>query len=224
MAVDVTTATRLRYDGVETYLANQLDAGVTTIEFTTFLSTDGGTPIDTLVGDEYLALSILDANYRLAEIVYLTAYDAGAVVGTIERAAEGTADRTHPVDNKVVHATTVMDYVLVQDHDIDPTAHPEILTAAMAYTDSERVEHEDPVNDTHPEFAKKAGDTFTGPVIFDGEVTFNNDVTVSAGSVLTVEGDLSITGRLFLNGYEITASNGRPASPSANQIHFQTFG
>jgi hypothetical protein len=226
MAVDVTTATRLRYDGVETYLQNELTQGVTTIEFTSTLTADGGAPIDTLVGDEYLALTVLDANYRLMEIVYLTAYESGAVTGTIERGAEGTLDVTHPADNKVVHAATAMDYILVQDHDTDASAHPEILEAANAYTDSELVSHNQPASGAHPEFAKRAGDTFTGDVVFETDVQVDGTLTISEGASLVVNGDLRIegAGRFFLNGREMIAGNAPPTSPSANTIYIQTFG
>ena len=223
MAVDVTTATRLRYDGVETYLATQLDQGVTTIQFTTPLTADGGAPIDTLVGNEYLPLTILDANYRLKEIVYLTAYSSGAVTGTIERGAEGTLDVAHPVDDKVVHAATVVDYVLVQDHDQDASAHPEILAAAEAYTDNAITAHNED-SGAHPQFALKAGDTFTGPVVFEQDVQLQGTVTVTSGASLVIDGDLIINGRLFLNGREVIASNAAPTSPSANTIYIQTFG
>jgi len=224
MPVDVTTATRLRYDGVETYLATQLNQGVTTIEFATILTADGGAQIDTFVGDEYLALSILDANYRLKEIVYLTAYTSSALTGTIERGAEGTSDVTHPVDNKVVHAATAMDYVLVQDHDIDAGAHPEILTAANAYTDAAIAVHNQPDSGAHPEFAKKAGDIFTGDVTFQTDVQVDGVLTIPSGASLTVEGELRINGKFILNGREVIASNTPPTSPSANTIYIQTFG
>lgn len=222
---------RLRYDGVETYLATQLDQGVGTIQFTTSLTSDGGAEIDTLIGDEYLALTILDANYRLAEIVHLIAYDSGALTGTIERAQEGTLDVTHPVDNKVVHAATVQDYVLVQDHDADPNSHPEILAAAQAYTDAEIVEHDDEQTVPHPYFVKRTGDTFEGDVGFgpDSEgvattITVEGTLSVPLGAELVVDGDLVINGRLYLNGREIVASNTPPSAPTPNVIYIQTYG
>jgi hypothetical protein len=226
MAIDPTTAKRVRYDGLETYLNLQLDPGVTTIQFKTALSSDGGAPIATLLANEYVVLTLLDTNYRLAEIVYLTAYSSGALTGTIERAAEGTTAKTHPKDNKVVHAATVLDYVLVMDHNTTPTAHPEILTQANAYTDGKMADHlADP--DPHKVYAKKAGDTFTGSVTFSGvtnTTTVAGILDIPVGATLTVEGDLRITGRLFLNGREIVASNTAPVAPSANQIYIQTFG
>ena len=218
--------TRLRYDGVETYLANQLDVGVTTVEFTTHLTSDGGGTVDTFVGDEYLALSILDANYRLKEIVHLVAYDALSLTGTIERGQEGTIEWTHPAGNKVVHSATVYDYVMVQDHATDPSTHPELIDQCNGYTDTAIANHNDENFDDspHPYFAKKAGDTFTGPVVFDDVVTFNSDVTVAAGSVLNIEGDLNVTGRLFINGKEIVVSNTGPTDHGANTVWIQTFG
>lgn len=224
MPVDVTTATRLRYDGVETRLGAELLTGATTIQFTTALTSDGGIEIPSFIGDEYLPLSILDATYRLAEIVYLTAYSQGALTGTIERGAEGTADKTHLVDNKVVHSATVVDYVLVQDHDVSSGAHPEILAAAKAYTDAEITEHNQPDVGSHPEFAKKAGETFTGDVVFDTNVNVKGTLTIEAGASAVIDGDLVINGRFFLNGREVIASNTPPSSPSANTIYIQTFG
>lgn len=227
MPIDVTTAKRLRYDGVETYLATQLNSGVTTIQFKQALTADGGAPIATLQANEYLPLTILDANYRLAEIVYLTAYTSGALTGTIERGAEGTlGTKTHVVDSKVLHAATVVDYVLVQDHEGDPTAHGAILSQANAYTDGVMADHVNAA-DPHSVYAKKAGDTFTGDVIFSGStktVRVDGTLRVPAGATLIVEGDLKITGKLFLNGREIVASNTPPSAPSANTIYIQTFG
>lgn len=227
MPIDVTTAKRMRYDGIETYLATNLGSGVTTIQFTTALTADGGAPIATLQANEYLPLTILDANYRLSEIVYLTAYTSGAVTGTIERGAEGTlGNKTHPVGNKVLHAATVVDYVIVQDHEGDPTAHSAILTQANAYTDGKMADHI-AAADPHPVYAKKAGDTFTGNVTFSGidkVVTVAGTLHVPAGATLTVEGDLRVTGRFFLNGREVIASNTPPPNPSANTIYIQTFG
>lgn len=223
------TGTRLRYDGVETYLAAQLDLGTTTIQFTSALERDGGTQIDTLTGDEYLALTILDANYQLQEIVHLTAYNAGALTGAIERGQEGTSDQTHPVDNKVVHAATVEDFMLVQNHDSDSVAHPEILAAAQAYTDGALTDHEDIVNNPHPEFVLRTGDTLDGDYILaagDPGNTFTIEGTLSVGpdAELVVDGDLVINGRLFLNGVQISASNDRPAAPTPNHVHIQTYG
>lgn len=227
MPIDVTTAKRVRYDGLETYLDLQLSPGVTTIQFTTVLSADGGAPIATLQANEYIALSILDANYRLSEIVYLTAYTSGALTGTIERGAEGTtADKTHVVGSKVVHAATVMDYVLVQDHDDAVGAHPEILTQANAYTDGVMSDHVNAA-DPHSVYAKKAGDTFTGDVTFSGAtkvVTVDGTLRIPVGATLEVLGDLKVTGRFFLNGKEIIVSNTPPSNPAANTIHIQTFG
>lgn len=224
--------TRLRYDGVETYLATQLNQGVSTIEFTTALTADGGAPIDTLVGDEYLVLTILDANYRLAEIVHLTAYDSGALTGTIERAQEGTSDITHPADNKVVHAATVLDYTLVQDHDGDVSAHPEILIEAKAYTDTEIAAHEDDEENSHPNLVRRTGDSLEGDFTLsavdangDNNVfTVEGTLEIAGGAELVVNGDLVINGRLFLNGREIRADNNPPPAPTPNVIWFQTYG
>jgi hypothetical protein len=226
MAIDVTTAKRLRMDGVETYLDLALDDAVTTIQFKAALTQDGGAPVGDFQADEYMALTILDANYRLREVVYLTDYREGAVTGTIERGAEGTIGRSHEVDSKIVHAATAMDYILVQEHDGDQSAHPEILSAANSYTDGKMADHlADP--DPHSVYAKKAGDTFTGDVTFSGTdkvVRVDGTLRIPAGATLSVEGDLRITGRFFLNGREVIASNAFPTNPTANTIYIQTFG
>jgi len=217
----------MRYDGVEAYLNTQLDPGVTTIYFKTSLTADGGAPIATLLANEYLALTLLDANYRLSEIVYLTAYSTGNLSGTVQRGAEGTtSNKTHVVNSKVVHAATAMDYVLVQDHNVLPGAHPEILTQANAYTDGKMADHINAL-DPHTQYAKKAGDTFTGDVIFSNatkKVTVQGNLDIPVGASLTVEGELRITGKFFLNGREIITSNAFPVAPSQNQIYIQTFG
>lgn len=225
MAVDVTTATRLRHDGVETKLGNDLAQGVTVVEFSEPLTADGGAPIATLLANEYLVLSILDpVTYRLAEIVYLTDYTTNGLTGTIERGAEGTLDVAHNAGSKVVHATTAMDFVLVQDHDESPGAHPEILEAANAYTDAEIVSHNQPDSGAHPGLATTDGPTFTGDVIFEGNVQIDGILNIPVGATLVVDGTIQINGRLILNGREITAANTPPATPSANAIHIQTFG
>ena len=224
--------TRLRYDGVETYLATQLNQGVTTIEFSEPLKQDGDNAfIDTLVGDEYLALTILDANYRLREIVHLIAYDAGAVTGTIERAQEGTSDVTHPVDSKVVHSATVMDFMLVQDHDSDPNAHDALLTEAKAYTDTEIAGH-DAAEDSHALLVRRTGDSLDGDFVLsavdgDGDpniFTIEGTLQIGADAELVVEGDLVVNGRLFLNGREVRADNNPPPAPTPNVIWIQTYG
>jgi hypothetical protein len=226
MAIDVTTAKRVRYDGVETYLAVQLDSGVTVIQFDNPLTADGGAPIASLQENEYLPLTILDSQYRLAEIVYLTSYQTESLTGTIQRGAEGTITKSHPAGNKVVHAATVLDYVLVQEHDDDQSAHPEILTAANAYSDGLMADHVTDV-DPHSVYATKSGTTFTGDVTFSGvdkTVTVEGVLTVPSGATLVVLGDLRITGRLFLNEREIIASNTPPSAPASNTIYIQTFG
>ena len=55
-------------------------------------------------------------------------------------------------------------------------------------------------------------------------LTVKGILTIPAGAQLSVVGELRITGKLFLNGREIVASNTPPAAPSNNTIYIQTFG
>lgn len=225
--------TRLRYDGVETYLDIQLESDVNTIQLTEPLRHDGGIPIDTLQTDEFLALSILDSNYRLREIVHLTAYTAGDTFGTIERAMEGTINVTHPAGAKVVHASTVEDFLLIQDHDKDLNAHRPVIEAiAQGLIDTALNNHvgdTDPslsVDDPHPYYVRKSGAYFIGPVTFseDNTVTVQGSLNVPAGAVVNVEGDLNVTGKFTVNGRQLWISNTPPPTLSPDIVWIQTYG
>ena len=101
---------RLQYNGVLAHLDADLSAGATAITFDVPLTHSGGTNVPTLSGGDYFALTILDANAVPREIVYVTAYTAGATTATITRGQEGTSGVTHSAGVIVLHAPTVYDY------------------------------------------------------------------------------------------------------------------
>ena len=100
---------RLQYNGVLAHLDADLTAGATSITFDVPLTYNGGTNVPTLAGD-YFAMAILDANAVPREIVYVTAYTAGATTATITRGQEGTTGVTHDAGVIVLHSPTVYDY------------------------------------------------------------------------------------------------------------------
>ena len=100
---------RLAYNGVIAQAGATINAGDTTITFAAPLTHSGGTQVPTLGTDEYLPLSILDVTGVLQEIVYLTAYTAGATTGTISRAKRGTTAKTHNSGVQIMHAPMVDD-------------------------------------------------------------------------------------------------------------------
>jgi hypothetical protein len=109
---------RLRYNGLATgsagaltalALGGSLTSSGTTITFSAALTYQNGTAVPTITGSDFIPLSILDASGNLSEVVYLTAYTAGATTGTITRGQEGTTGVAHSSGDKVVHAPTVFD-------------------------------------------------------------------------------------------------------------------
>src|SRR3954467_10688036 len=118
---------RQRFDGVENYLDAPLAQGATTVQFKEALQHAYGQPVPTIdyagAGKTYLAMGVLDINYRLKEILYLTQYTSGGTQGTVLRGQEGTADQSHEANRKIIHTATVQDYLDVQEHDDDPDAH-----------------------------------------------------------------------------------------------------
>jgi hypothetical protein len=100
---------RLHYNGVSGTLGGSLTNSGTTITLSGALTHSGGTNVPTITGSDYLPLSILDSSSNLSEIVYLTAYTAGATTGTITRGQEGTSGVTHAAADRVTHALTATD-------------------------------------------------------------------------------------------------------------------
>jgi len=100
---------RLRYNGLTSTLSIALSG--TTVTFPAALTHSNGTPvptIDTARGD-YVPLSVLTPAGILLEIVYLTAYTAGALSGTVTRAQEGTPNASRPAGSILTCAPTTTD-------------------------------------------------------------------------------------------------------------------
>lgn len=225
--------TRLRYDGVETYLDLQLDRDATTMQFSSALLHDGGQPVLDIANtssEEYLALSILDGNYRLLEIVHVLEYTSGSLVAVVDRGMEGTTKTTHPSGAKVVHAPTVDDFLMVQDHDSSDTAHLDLITSvASGLVDAALEAHvNDPPQDPHPYYVLEDGAVFTGDVTFDNSttVTVEGVMNIVEGAQLVIHGDLIIegTGRIFINGHELIISKTEPSPMRPDIVWIQTFG
>lgn len=108
-------AARLLYNGVATALlplslGAALTSGGTTITFNAALKYGGGTAVPTLAGADYIPLTIIDPlTLAASEVVYLTAYTAGATTGTITRGREGTSGVAHASGDRVVHGALVED-------------------------------------------------------------------------------------------------------------------
>lgn len=101
---------RLRYNGLVATLAGSgLTNSGTTVTFAAGLTYNGGTNVPTITGSDYIPLSILDSDGILSELVYLTAYTAGATTGTITRAQESTVGVAHSAGVQVLNAPTVLD-------------------------------------------------------------------------------------------------------------------
>lgn len=101
---------RLRYNGVRAALSGSHTNSVTTITLAAALTHSGGTNVPTIASPDYLPLSIHDSNGVLKEVVYLTAYTAGATTGTISRGKEGTTGSAHSSGAIVVLAPLVQDF------------------------------------------------------------------------------------------------------------------
>jgi len=219
--------TRLRYDGIETYLALQLDPleSSTTITFAAALATDGGiSNVPTLGYDEYMTLSILTPNYVLKEIVYLISYTQGQSTGTITRAEEGSGLATHAVGAKVVHSPTAVDFGDLAAHMADPNAHHDAIQTASSAAASAAVAAHVGATDPHTQYVKKGAiEVKSGESL---QVRSGGSIFIAQGANITVAGDLIIqsTGRLFINGKQIIISNTAPPTPLANTVWIKTFG
>lgn len=107
--------TRLRYNAVATALlplslGAALTNSGTTITFNAALKHSGGTAVPTIVAPNYIPLTIIDPlTLAASEVVYLTAYTAGATTGTISRGQEGTTGVAHASGDRVVQGALVED-------------------------------------------------------------------------------------------------------------------
>lgn len=95
---------RLNYNGLRGRLGAALGSGDTTITFDAAL-THGGGPVPTIAGN-YIAVSLLDSNLDVAEVVHLTSYEQGSLVGTIERGQEGTLPESFGQNSRWVSGVT----------------------------------------------------------------------------------------------------------------------
>lgn len=100
---------RLKYNNCATKLGASLTAGALSITFTAALTYNDGTQVPTITGVDYLPLSI-DSGNTSFEVVYLTAYTAGATTGTIARGQDTTAQVAHNSGATVVDAPNVADF------------------------------------------------------------------------------------------------------------------
>jgi hypothetical protein len=102
--------TRLRYNDLQTVLSGTLSNVATTLPtLTGALTYNDGTTVPTLTGSDYIPLSVLDTDGRLAEIVHLTAYNSGTLATTILRAREGTTAQSHAAGAVVMNTINVQD-------------------------------------------------------------------------------------------------------------------
>jgi hypothetical protein len=103
------TTFRRRHNLLSNTLGAALTTGSTSITFGSALQ-EGGSNIATLGTDEYLPLTIE------SEVVYLTAYTAGATSGTVVRARENTVDPgvSHANGTAVKNAPTKRDALKVR--------------------------------------------------------------------------------------------------------------
>lgn len=225
---------RLRFDGVENWLANDLGRDVTTIEFTHHLTHAGGRAFPNL-GEgppkQYIALSILDGEYRMSEIVWLVGYtEDDPRIGTILRGMEGTdPPKDHPAGRKVVHAATVMDYTLVQDHDKDPDAHSDLFDALRAYIDASIRAHNIDQSGAHTFLARTESPTFTGTATFEN-IDLKGKLDALPGAWIEVSYDellnsarITIDGDIHIHGHRIVVSKD-DVLPSPNTVWIKTFG
>jgi hypothetical protein len=223
-------ADRLRLDGVEGYLASELRAGSNIINFDRALTQDGGGPVASLNTDEYLVLSILDSDYVLREILYLTSYEQGQTTGTVDRGQEGTTTWNHAAGSKFVHTPTSLDFIVVQEHDQDPNAHLGQIQAIADSAAANAIEgHVAEVN-PHPQYVLATDTEFeNGISIPPGQVLDilpGATLHIHEGAELLVDGTLNITslGKLIINGKRLIISNTEPDAPTSNTVWIQTFG
>lgn len=174
--------TRLRYDGVTTTLAGPLSASATTIVLSSSLVHDGGTPVPTISGSDYIALSLLDADTNLREIVHLTAYTSGATTGTISRGEEGTTATTHAVGGFVRHSHNVADMEELQA--ATATIEARQIIAGTGLTGGGTLAADRTLSiDTTTE-AERIRDTISTALIGGRSITITPD---DAGDTITVE-------------------------------------
>jgi hypothetical protein len=135
----VAATNRLRYNGLlcgtvpPTFAADISPSG-TTITFPLPLKYQGTTAVPTIADPDYLPL-VINPDTAAMEIVWLTAYTAGATSGTVLRAQEGTTGVAHSAGAPIAHGPTVADVAPAPpgDHYIrSQTSHAPVAVAAGA--------------------------------------------------------------------------------------------
>lgn len=104
---------RLRYNGLSAALGASLTNSATSVTFAAALTHSNGTNVPTISGSDYIPLTVLDSSGHESEIVYLTAYTAGATTGTISRGQEGTSGVAHSTGDRVICSVLVSDVAAV---------------------------------------------------------------------------------------------------------------
>jgi hypothetical protein len=109
----VAATNRLRYNGllagtVPPTLAADISSSGTAITFHQPLKYQGTTPVPTIADPDYLPL-VINPDTAAMEIVWLTAYTAGATSGTVLRAQESTTGVAHTSGADIAHGPTVTD-------------------------------------------------------------------------------------------------------------------
>jgi hypothetical protein len=139
------------------------------------------------------------------------------VTAGIERGKEGTTSKTHPNGAKVVHAATVLDYIVVQDHATDQSAHRGVIQAAAdAAIKAHLTAHEnDPTSDPHPVYVRRDEARLT-------TVEVTETLLIRPNAKLVVQGDLVVEGRLIINGYELVIGPKSPVNQPDNLVWIQT--
>lgn len=229
---DFNMLNRLRLDGVEGYLANPLAQSDLTMDLTYAFRHDGGVMVPTFKTDEYLPITILDANYVLKEIVYVTEYSEGQTIGIkITRGQEGTDPFPHSKGNKVVHAATAEDFLAVLKHDQDPDAHRSVMEEIARLAAEAAIAAHEAKADPHPQYMKKSGGSFEGDVTITN-LTVTGTLTIPKGARLLVQGRLeietpeigdAINGVISIHGKRLIIADAEPPS-MANTVWIQTFG
>lgn len=108
--------TRLKYNNVGDVTGSANPATLSTSTTTTITWPSAPSNLPTIASPDYVVL-VLEPNTVNEEIVYLTAYTAGATSGTVTRAQEGTTGQIH-TSVAWVNGPTLSDFTQVVDSSI----------------------------------------------------------------------------------------------------------
>lgn len=203
--------TRLRYNGLTTTLAAALAAGDTSVTFADVLTHSGGVGVPTIGSGDYIPLSLLNATGRLAEIVYLTGYAAGASTGTITRAQELTSAVAHVTGARVTHGPNVTDLVGLESGRVSGTGSPEgVVTAPVGTEYVDRAATNGAVK-----WVKATGTGNTGWQVLYGD-TGVRDITDALPPGLFASGNFRvrrINAQVFWLFNDLVVASSLPAAP-----------